>query len=149
LPEGSRTEDAIAAAGGLASDADTAGLNRAAILADGQQVIVPSMPPVPAPDAPSVTSDEGSAASGPSDSVASGPSAGDSAAEGDAANGLVNINTADEYALQGLPDIGPILARKIIDYREKHGAFAAIDDIQKVEGIGPATFAKLAPLIAV
>lgn len=62
---------------------------------------------------------------------------------------LVNINTADAALLDTLPGIGPTLAGRIIDYRAAHGPFAAISDIQNVSGIGPSTYANLAPLITV
>jgi competence protein ComEA len=159
LPEGSRAGDAITAAGGFASDADTTNLNRAAILADGQQVIVPFIPPdepeegndaLDAPGGVPTNADVSDGAlSGEAPSIADAPSATDAPAANDAVGGLVNINIADEYALRELPDIGPVLARRIIDYREKHGPFANLNDIQKVEGIGPSTFAKIAPRIAV
>jgi competence ComEA-like helix-hairpin-helix protein len=62
---------------------------------------------------------------------------------------LVNINTADAALLDTLPGIGPSKAAAIIDYRTQHGSFARIEDIQKVSGIGPSTYADIAPLITV
>ncbi len=52
----------------------------------------------------------------------------------------VNINTAGAALLEALPRIGPATAQRIIAYREAHGPFTAIEEIQKVPGIGPATF---------
>ena len=52
------------------------------------------------------------------------------------ANGKVNINTATIEELQTLPDIGPLLAQRIIDYRQQHGPFTKPADLSKVEGIG-------------
>ncbi len=52
------------------------------------------------------------------------------------AGGVVNINTADAAELETLPGIGPSLAQSIIDYRTEHGAFASIDAIMDVPGIG-------------
>jgi competence protein ComEA len=63
--------------------------------------------------------------------------------------GLVNINTADQAELESLPGIGPVTAQKIIAYREINGAFATIEDIQLVSGIGPATFDKIKDLITI
>jgi len=60
---------------------------------------------------------------------------------------LVNINTADLATLETLPGIGPTYAQRIIDYRTAHGPFATTEDIEQVSGIGPATYAKIAPLI--
>lgn len=65
------------------------------------------------------------------------------------AEGLINVNTADAATLDTLPGIGPTKAQAIIDYREQNGPFASIEDIQNVSGIGPATYADIAPLITV
>ncbi len=65
------------------------------------------------------------------------------------ASALVNINTADEAALETLPGIGPSKAAAILEYRSEHGPFASIEDIQNVSGIGPSTYASLSGLITV
>lgn len=52
---------------------------------------------------------------------------------------MVNVNTAGEAELTALPGIGPALAGKIVEYREAHGAFAALEDLVNVSGIGEAT----------
>jgi competence protein ComEA len=50
----------------------------------------------------------------------------------------VNINTADELTLsQEINGVGPKLAKSIVEFREQNGAFATIDDLQRVKGIGP------------
>ena len=49
----------------------------------------------------------------------------------------VNINTADVKELEGLPGIGPAKAKAIVDYRKEHGLFTTVDDLSKVQGIGP------------
>ncbi|MCS7060229.1 MAG: helix-hairpin-helix domain-containing protein [Anaerolineae bacterium] len=61
----------------------------------------------------------------------------------------VNINTADAVALEALPRIGPATARRIIEYRQQHGPFASVEDIQKVPGVGPATFEAIKPYITI
>ena len=55
----------------------------------------------------------------------------------------MNINTADEKALDTLPGIGPAMARRILDYRQTNGSFQSIEELKKVKGIGEAKFAKL------
>ncbi|MDP2594114.1 MAG: helix-hairpin-helix domain-containing protein [bacterium] len=64
---------------------------------------------------------------------------------------LVNINTADKATLMNLTGLGGagVKAQAVIDYRTQHGLFATIADIQLVEGIGPSTFANIAPFITV
>lgn len=65
------------------------------------------------------------------------------------ATALININTANAVLLDTLPGIGPSYAARIVDYRTAHGAFARIEDIQNVSGIGPSIFADIKSLITV
>jgi comEA protein len=62
---------------------------------------------------------------------------------------LVNINTASVELLDTLPGIGPVLAKRIVDYREANGNFAAKSDLMNVEGIGYDTMFKIIDLITV
>jgi competence protein ComEA len=61
----------------------------------------------------------------------------------------VNLNTADAWLLEALPGIGEVLAQRIIDYRSENGPFQQIEDLTKVDGIGPATFEDLKDKITV
>src|ERR1700690_474560 len=61
----------------------------------------------------------------------------------------ININTATAAQLDTLPGIGPTKAAAIVDYRSKNGPFNTIEDIQKVSGIGPVTFANIKESITV
>lgn len=61
----------------------------------------------------------------------------------------ININLASLEDLQHLPDIGPNTALAIINYRDSHGAFTSIEQIQNVSGIGPRTFETIRPLITI
>ena len=56
----------------------------------------------------------------------------------------ININTASEKDLDALPGIGSTMAKRIIDYRNEHGNFNAIEDLKKVKGIGDGVFKKFA-----
>jgi competence protein ComEA len=110
LHEGDRAVDAVAAAGGLTPDADQAQVNLARFLSDGEQIVVPRVGEAPPP------------------AVAG-------AAPGEA-GGAININTANAAALEELPGVGPALAERIVLWREANGAFASVDDLLNVTGIG-------------
>ena len=61
----------------------------------------------------------------------------------------ININTAEAWLLESLPGIGETLAQRIINYRTTNGGFQQNEDLQKVDGIGPAVFDKVKDKIAV
>lgn len=63
--------------------------------------------------------------------------------------GKININTAAAEELTELPGIGEVLAGRIVEYREAHGPFACIEDIQNVSGIAEGKFAAMAEEITV
>ncbi len=132
LPAGSRVDDAIEAAGGLAADADLSRLNRALILADQQRVWVPRL----GEDLP-----EGVAGDVGTSTGSSGSGAG-------AGQCPVNVNTAGAAALESLPGIGPVLAAAIVEHRNSHGSFSTLDDLLDVSGIGPAKLEQLRPCAA-
>lgn len=132
LEADARVHDAIAAAGGLAADADISSLNRAARVSDGQKVYVPR---------------EGETATVPQGGGTSDGSAQGGSQDGGAPSGLVNINTADEAELDGLPGVGPSTARAIIEDRERNGSFSSPEDLMRVSGIGEKKFEKLRSLI--
>ncbi len=127
LAEGTRVEDAVSRAGGITPRADLVGVNLAAPLADGEQVLVPARLPV------AVAAAEGAPAPG-----ASGSSAGASP---------VQLSVATVEQLDTLPGIGPVTAAKIVDYRSSHGAFRSVDDLDEVPGIGPARVEQLRGLV--
>lgn len=126
LPEGSRVNDAVLAAGGLAEGADTASLNLAATVSDGEKVHVPF---------------EGEKA------AETGAGLGDDAAQG--AGGLVNINVANAAELDELPGVGEATAAAIVEDRDRNGPFTTPEDLMRVSGIGEKKFAKLEGLICV
>lgn len=77
------------------------------------------------------------------------PAIGETAAGPIAADGKVNLNTADSAALDTLPRVGPALAARILAWREQNGRFSAIEDLLEVPGIGDATFQGLRDLVTV
>ena len=132
LKDGARVSQAIDAAGGLTAEADVTGLNRASKITDGQKIYVPTVGEQQA----------AAAVDGAESSAATTPGAGSS-------SGLVNINTASAAELQTLSGIGPSMAQSIIDERTKNGAFASVDDLMRVSGIGEKKLAKIKDCICV
>ncbi len=132
LKEGARVSQALDAAGGLTVEADVTGLNRASKITDGQKIYVPT-----------VGEQQAVAADGGADGGAVLASGANDVA------GLVNINTASAAELQTLSGIGPSMAQSIIDERTKNGAFASVDDLMRVSGIGEKKLAKIKDCICV
>jgi competence protein ComEA len=124
LPDGSRVNDAVHAAGGAAKDADLDSLNLASKLKDGDKVLVPRK----------------------GGGGAQAPSSGATAAS---SGGLVNLNTATAADLETLPGVGPATAQKIIAYRTDHGGFRTVDDLLNVAGIGPRKLDQIRPHVTV
>jgi competence protein ComEA len=122
LRTGSRIDDAISAAGGATAKAQLEAVNLAAPVADGEQVVVP-----------------GRGAGGAA--VSSSPAAGSSP------SAPLDLNTATLEQLEALPGVGPVTAQKILDYRQAHGPFHSVDELQGVPGIGPAHMAQLKGLV--
>jgi competence protein ComEA len=60
---------------------------------------------------------------------------------------MVNLNTASQSQLEELPDVGPVTAQAILQFRAEHGAFTSVEQLLDVSGIGEATLAKLAPFV--
>ncbi|MCI4062181.1 ComEA family DNA-binding protein [Micromonospora sp. R77] len=130
LPAGARVADAIEAAGGALPGVDTALLNPARKVTDGELVVVgATAPPAPAgapPGAPAGAAGEGAVPGGP-----------------------VNLNTATLAQLDALPGVGPVLAQRILAHREQHGPFRSVADLRQVEGIGDARYEQLKELVTV
>jgi competence protein ComEA len=126
LPAGSRVKDAVLAAGDVLPDANPDAINLAAPLEDGAKIEVPRLNPPVATAAPTPMQSSGQASAGP-----------------------ININLATQEELESLPGIGPVIAERIITYREENGPFSKPEAIQNVSGIGPATFDRIRDLITV
>ncbi|MCB1031726.1 MAG: helix-hairpin-helix domain-containing protein, partial [Acidimicrobiales bacterium] len=140
LAPGSRVDDLIRAANGLSADADHDRINLATVLVDGERIWIPT---VGAKSEPEVIA----GLAGPSES--SGTSQGSGTKGGTTSGGLVNLNTADEQALDTLPGVGPATASAIIAYRQSDGPFGSVDDLLNVRGIGEAKLEQLRPLVTV
>ncbi len=61
----------------------------------------------------------------------------------------ININTASAQVLETLPGIGPVIAQRIVDYRQEKGPFSSPDQLKEIKGIGEKTFEKLKPYITI
>ena len=61
----------------------------------------------------------------------------------------LNLNTATKADLEKLPGVGPAMAQRILDYRQKVGAFKKAEELMNVQGIGEKSFLKLKPLVTV
>lgn len=121
VPQGSRAQAAVDAAGGFREDADTAFVNLAATVTDGEQLYIPTL-------------EEAEALR---------------ASEEAARNCMVDLNSADVKQLCTLPGIGESRAGDIIAYRQENGGFTGIEDIMNVPGIKESTYNKIKDLITI
>jgi len=142
LASGARVSDLLECAGGATGKAALEGINLAAPVADGQQVVVPERG---APGSATVTSTGGATGGG---TTTGGGAATTSAATG-GVNAKVNLNTATLEQLDTLPGVGPSTAQKIVDYREANGGFTSVDQLNDVSGIGEVRFAELKDLVTI
>lgn len=130
LPAGSRVADAIEQAGGFTRARAAMSVNLARVLVDGEQILITDRPG--AAVGPPVSARDVSGSSAPTDVEA-----------------VIDLNTATEAVLDGLPGVGPVLAGRIVAWRQEHGVFRSVDELGEVSGIGDATLARLRPLVRV
>ena len=128
VPQGARVADAIEMAGGLTAAADPGELNLAAVVADGSQVVIGTKGK-PGGEVRGEAADAGGGSPG--------------------RTATVDLNTATLEQLDTLPGVGPVTAQKILDWRKLHGRFSAVTELQEVDGIGPKTYADIAPNVRV
>lgn len=124
LPKNARLQDLIEQAGGLTVNADEDRVNYAALLRDGDYYYIPA-PEEAIPE---------TAANAPTNLHA---------AQDPAFEYPLDLNTADQEALESLPGIGPTKAADILAYREAHGPFTGVDALVNVPGIGASTVESL------
>jgi competence protein ComEA len=129
VPDGARVADVLEAAGGALPGTDLSALNLARHVADGEQVAVgvpaaPDAVPLPAPG-------------GPPPAPAGRPA------------GKVDLNTATVEQLDALPGVGPVMAQRILEWRNRHGRFTQVEQLREIEGIGERRFAQMRELVAV
>ena len=122
VPYASRVQDAVTQAGGLLPDADSERVNLAATLRDGDHVHVLRL---------------GEAGSG------------GIIMSSDGEGGIIDLNQADAEQLEALPGVGPVIAARIVAYREANGDFTSVEQLVAVEGIGETTLAEVAPLLRI
>lgn len=115
LPAEARVIDAIDRAGGASGGALLEGINRAARLTDGQQVMVPER----------------------------GPGGALAPVGGESIDGPISLAAATVEQLETIDGIGPVTAAKIVEYRSRQGGLASVDQLDQVSGIGPATMESL------
>ncbi len=117
LPSRARLDAAVERAGGPAHAADVEGVNLAAKVADGQQVVVPRR--------------------------VAGGLAGGAGGGAETPGAPISLNTATADQLDELDGVGPATAQKILDWRKEHGGFRSVDDLKQIGGIGPKRFEAL------
>jgi competence protein ComEA len=127
-----RVVDAVKIAGGETEEANLDLINLAALLKDGQKIIIPYK----------IYNENGEETDKSiNDNVEIRYSSSSSL------SGKININTADSLLLQSLPGIGPVLSERIIEHRNQNGLFGVIDDIKNVSGIAEKKFEGIKDLI--
>ena len=126
MPAGARVADAVQAARGPTERSDLDALNLAEPLQDGLKIDVPrrgeAVAAAPAPQ-------PGASAAGPAVPV--------------------NLNVADQAALETIPEIGPVTAAAILEYRAQMGSFSSVEELLEVSGVGPATLEAMRPYVTV
>jgi competence protein ComEA len=141
LAPGARVQDALNAAGGETDRADLTVMNLARKVVDGERILVPrpgEKVPTEEPIPPGAVSGAGAGTGGSTDG-------GGGAVPGSP----VDLNTATVAELDALPGVGPVIAGRIVAWRQQNGNFKTVDDLGEVSGIGDATLEKLRPLVRV
>ncbi len=123
LPRGARVADALEIAGGVLRRGRVDLLNLAEVVIDGSQVVVPT--------------------TGKAGGVASSPQPEPSGVS------TIDLNVADQAALESIPGVGPVTATAILQHRAELGSFTSLDQLLDVTGIGPATLESIRPYVSI
>jgi competence protein ComEA len=121
VPAGAIVADVVAAAGGLIAGASIDRINLASPVTSGEHVVVPGIEDGSAPEA---TTGAGGSSGGP-----------------------VSLSGATTAELESLPGVGPVLAERIVAFRDENGPFDVVEDLLEVSGIGEAKLAALRDLV--
>ena len=135
LKPGDRLIDAVEAAGGETPEADLEAVNLALRVQDEAQYKIPRMGDTPDPESNVVSA-----------LAASQKPLSD---KGQSSGGLIELNKASAELLETLPGIGPVRAGDIVADRELNGHFLSIEQITRVQGIGPAILGEIRELVTV
>lgn len=139
LPGDARTHQAIEAAGGTTDAADLASVNLARRLQDEERIVVASFVPTTIPTA-------GTSQVNPTTAIAATTAL---VNDPPGLNAPIDLNAAQASELESLPEIGPTLAQRIVDYRASNGPFQAVDDLIAIDGISQATVDAIRGLVTV
>lgn len=175
LEKGQVIDDAIKAAGGATGEADLENINLAYELKDNTMLRIKSKSEAqgdPASQSPASSASNASKSQAPAKPAQQKAEAAQSGRANSGAdiindslgavvadekeksgegkeNSLVNINTATQAELEGLPNVGPATAKAIMEYREKNGGFKVLTDLMKITGIKQKTYDKIKDFICV
>ena len=128
LPATARVKDLVVAAGGLTKEADPDRINLAAHIVDADHVYVPRQ------------GEE-------TDVCSSAPTLKQS--ESSSTDALVNLNTAGATELETINGVGKTTAQRIVEHRTNNGPFESVENLQDVDGIGPAKFKQIEPFVTI
>ena len=134
LAAGARVNEALAKAGGLSVNADrdwvALNINKAEMIRDGMKIIIPKK---------NTETLNSKLEIKPTEQILGTKTE---------LNGLISLNKATAEELDKLPGVGPVIAAKIIDYRDKNGGFKNVEEIKLVSGIGDKMWEKIKDLIS-
>jgi competence protein ComEA len=128
IPEGARVDDAVRAAGGLAPGADPSGVNLAAHAGDGDEIFVPLL-------------GESSRSTSPAKRTRT------PRARTTKTHTIVDVNTASAEALASVPGLGATVAARIVEIRERDGAFTTYDELLDVAGMTQSRLDRALPFL--